>query len=174
MFFSPLLKKAFLGFISISISGKFPSYILLKIFKSVSERLYSVELKQSQFILLIWSMKEAWLFLLKICFLISSGEEFCGDFKVLTESKMGKWCESSDFIIMPFFKDSLKIFLMMTLSIIVADILTTQVGLFIKTIRPYSKSELQNVFVLTFWACRKNSLIRKIRLISKFVTSQPG
>ena len=119
-------------------------------------------------------MKEARLFLLKISFLISSGEEFCGDFKVLTESKMGKWSESSDFIIMPFFKDSLKIFLMMTLSIIVADFLTTQAGLLIKTIRPYSKSELQNVFVLTFWACRKNSLIRKIRLILKFVTSQSG
>ena len=31
-----------------------------------------------------------------------------------------------------------------------------------------------NFFVLTFWACGKNSLIRKIRLISKFMTSQPG
>ena len=29
-------------------------------------------------------------------------------------------------------------------------------------------------FILTFWACRKNSLIRKIRVISKFMTSQPG
>ena len=28
-------------------------------------------------------------------------------------------------------------------------------------------------FVLTFWACRKNDLIRKMRLISKFMTSQP-
>ena len=27
---------------------------------------------------------------------------------------------------------------------------------------------------MTFWSCRKNSLIRKIRLISKSVTSQPG
>ena len=29
-------------------------------------------------------------------------------------------------------------------------------------------------FILTFWSCRKNGLIRKIRLISKFMTSQPG
>ena len=29
-------------------------------------------------------------------------------------------------------------------------------------------------FVLTFWACRKNGLIRKIKLISKFMTSEPG
>ena len=27
------------------------------------------------------------------------------------------------------------------------------------------------IFVLTFWSCRKNDLIRKIRLISKFMTS---
>ena len=30
------------------------------------------------------------------------------------------------------------------------------------------------VFVMTFWTCRKNGLIRKIRLTSKFITSQPG
>ena len=30
------------------------------------------------------------------------------------------------------------------------------------------------IFVLTFWACRKNDLIRKISLISTFTTSQPG
>ena len=30
------------------------------------------------------------------------------------------------------------------------------------------------IFVLTFWSCGKNGLIRKIRLISKFMTSQPG
>ena len=29
-------------------------------------------------------------------------------------------------------------------------------------------------FILSFWACRKNGLIRKIRLISKLITSQPG
>ena len=29
-------------------------------------------------------------------------------------------------------------------------------------------------FLLTFWSCRKNGLIRKIRLISKFMMSQPG
>ena len=29
-------------------------------------------------------------------------------------------------------------------------------------------------FVLTFWLFRKNGLIRKIRLVPKFMTSQPG
>ena len=29
-------------------------------------------------------------------------------------------------------------------------------------------------FVLTFWSCRKNGLIRKIGLPSRFMTSQPG
>ena len=28
--------------------------------------------------------------------------------------------------------------------------------------------------LMTFWSCWKNSLIRKIRLISKFMTSKPG
>ena len=28
--------------------------------------------------------------------------------------------------------------------------------------------------LLTFWSCRENGLIRKIRLISKFMTSQSG
>ena len=27
---------------------------------------------------------------------------------------------------------------------------------------------------MSFWSCKKNGLIRKIRLISKFMTSQPG
>ena len=30
------------------------------------------------------------------------------------------------------------------------------------------------LFVLTFWSCRKNCLIKKIRILSKFVTLQPG
>ena len=30
------------------------------------------------------------------------------------------------------------------------------------------------VFVTTFWSCRRNGLIRKITLTSKFMTSQPG
>ena len=30
------------------------------------------------------------------------------------------------------------------------------------------------IFVITFWACRKNDLIWRIRLISKFITSQPS
>ena len=29
------------------------------------------------------------------------------------------------------------------------------------------------IFILTFWSCRRNGLIRKIRLISRFLTSQP-
>ena len=34
---------------------------------------------------------------------------------------------------------------------------------------------LKALFVLkTFWSCRKNGLIRKVRLISKFMASQPG
>ena len=31
-----------------------------------------------------------------------------------------------------------------------------------------------SVFIMTFQSCRKNCLIRKIRLTSKFMTSQPG
>ena len=30
------------------------------------------------------------------------------------------------------------------------------------------------VFVTTFWSCRKNNLIRRIRLTSKFMASQRG
>ena len=30
------------------------------------------------------------------------------------------------------------------------------------------------VFILNFWSCRKNSAIRKIRSILKFMTSQHG
>ena len=29
-------------------------------------------------------------------------------------------------------------------------------------------------FVATFWSCRENGLIRKIKLTSKFMASQPG
>ena len=29
------------------------------------------------------------------------------------------------------------------------------------------------IFVLTFWSCSKNDLFRKIKLVSKFMTSQP-
>ena len=29
-------------------------------------------------------------------------------------------------------------------------------------------------FVLTFWSCRKNGLARKIRLVSKFILSEPS
>ena len=36
-----------------------------------------------------------------------------------------------------------------------------------------SLSQDINVFVMTFCSCRKNGSIRKIRLISKFMTSQP-
>ena len=36
------------------------------------------------------------------------------------------------------------------------------------------RSQDISVFVTTFWSCRKNGLIRKIRLTSKFMTSQPG
>ena len=36
------------------------------------------------------------------------------------------------------------------------------------------RSQYISVFVTTFWSCRKNGLIRKIRLTSKFMTLQPG
>ena len=35
------------------------------------------------------------------------------------------------------------------------------------------RSQDIEVFVLTFWSCRENGLIRR-RLISKFMTSKPG
>ena len=36
------------------------------------------------------------------------------------------------------------------------------------------RSQDTKVFIMTFWSCRKKGLIRKGRLISKFMTSQPG
>ena len=36
------------------------------------------------------------------------------------------------------------------------------------------RSQDISVFVATFWSCSKNSLIRKISLTAKFMTSQPG
>ena len=33
---------------------------------------------------------------------------------------------------------------------------------------------LKIIFVLTFWSCRKIGVTRKIKLISKFMASQPG
>ena len=38
---------------------------------------------------------------------------------------------------------------------------------------PFRSQDIQ-IFILTFWSHRKNGLIRNIRLISKFMTSQPG
>ena len=35
------------------------------------------------------------------------------------------------------------------------------------------RPEIIKVFVSTFWACRENDLVRKIRLISKFMMSHP-
>ena len=37
----------------------------------------------------------------------------------------------------------------------------------------FSSQDIE-IFIMTFWSYRKNGLIRKIRLIPKFVTSQPG
>ena len=34
--------------------------------------------------------------------------------------------------------------------------------------------EIFQFFVMTFWSCRENGLIRKVRLTSKFMASQPG
>ena len=39
--------------------------------------------------------------------------------------------------------------------------------------KPFHSQDIE-IFVMTFWSCRKNGLIRKIRLISKSITSQPG
>ena len=36
------------------------------------------------------------------------------------------------------------------------------------------RSQDTSVFITTFWSCRKNGLIRKTRLASKLMTSQPG
>ena len=42
----------------------------------------------------------------------------------------------------------------------------------------YLKSSFRSqdiyIFVMTFWSCRKNGSIKKIKLISKSMTSQPG
>ena len=42
-----------------------------------------------------------------------------------------------------------------------------------KCLLEYSSSEMTEND-LTFWSCRENGLIRKMRLISKLMTSQPG
>ena len=60
---------------------------------------------------------------------------------MLLEKKIGKLFERSD-LIMSFFKDSFGIFVVMTLSIVVADLLAPRVGLFIKAIAPHSNSEM--------------------------------
>ena len=39
--------------------------------------------------------------------------------------------------------------------------------------RSFRSQDIQ-IFVLTFWSCIKNVLIKKIRLISNFMKSQPG
>ena len=36
------------------------------------------------------------------------------------------------------------------------------------------RSQDIEIFVLTFWSCRRSGLFRKIRFITKFLTSQPG
>ena len=36
------------------------------------------------------------------------------------------------------------------------------------------RSQDIDIFVLTFWSCTKSDLIRKMRLVSKFMTPQPG
>ena len=41
-------------------------------------------------------------------------------------------------------------------------------------LKSYFRSQDIKVLVTTFWSYRKNGFIRKIRLTSKFMTSQPG
>ena len=45
---------------------------------------------------------------------------------------------------------------------------------FLFHLKSFSRSHDIYFFLLTFWSCRQDALIRKIRLISKFITSQPG
>ena len=45
---------------------------------------------------------------------------------------------------------------------------------FLFHLESFFRSQGIYIFVLTFWPCRKNGLIRKIKLVSKFMTSQPG
>ena len=42
------------------------------------------------------------------------------------------------------------------------------------TLRSLCFLKIFKVFIMTFWSCRKNDFVRKIGLISKFMTSQPG
>ena len=44
---------------------------------------------------------------------------------------------------------------------------------FLFRLKSFFRSQ-DKVFMTTFWSCRKNSLFRKVRLTSKFMTSQPG
>ena len=41
-------------------------------------------------------------------------------------------------------------------------------------LKSFFRSQDIKIIALTFWSCRKNALIRNIRLISKFMTSKPG
>ena len=45
---------------------------------------------------------------------------------------------------------------------------------FLFRLKSFFHSQYNWIFIFTFWSCRKNGLIRKIRLISKFVTRQSG
>ena len=45
---------------------------------------------------------------------------------------------------------------------------------FLFSLKSSFHSEHISVFVTTFWSCRENGLIRRIRLTSKFMASQPG
>ena len=45
---------------------------------------------------------------------------------------------------------------------------------FLFHLKSTSRSQDIQVFVMAFWSCRENGLIRKIKSTSKFMTSQPG
>ena len=51
--------------------------------------------------------------------------------------------------------------------------LKTMNNCFLLHLKSAFRSQDIYIFVLTHWSCRKNGMIRKIRLISKFLTSQP-
>ena len=45
---------------------------------------------------------------------------------------------------------------------------------FLFHLKSYFRSQDIKVIIMSFWSCRKNGLIRNIRLTSKFMTSQPS
>ena len=47
-------------------------------------------------------------------------------------------------------------------------------NVFLFHLKSFFRSQDTLTFILSFWTCKKNDVIRKIKLISEFMTSQPG